>query len=79
MKRKEEMDRLREMSVDELREEADRLKESLFRLSFRKSLSDLGAVNDIRREKKILARVKTFIRQQEIKTVTTSTQTGETV
>lgn len=79
MKRKEEMDRLREMSVDELREEADRLKESLFRLSFRKSLSDLGAVNDIRREKKILARVKTFIRQQEIKTVTTSNQTGETV
>lgn len=68
MKRKEELERLREMSVDDLREEADRLKESLFRLGFRKALSDMSAVNDIRREKKTLARIRTFIRQRETET-----------
>jgi large subunit ribosomal protein L29 len=65
MKRKEELERLREMSLDELREEADRLKESLFRLGFRHALHDTDAVKDLRREKKILARIKTFIRQIE--------------
>lgn len=65
MKRKEEMERLREMSVEDLREEADRLKESLFRLKFKYALSDMEAVKDIRREKKTLARIHTFIRQQE--------------
>ncbi len=70
MKRKEEMDRLREMSVEDLHEEADRLKESLFRLNFRHALSDMSAVNDIRREKKTLARIKTFIRQRETETQT---------
>lgn len=64
MKRKEELERLNEMSVDELREEADRLKESLFRLKFRHALSDMEAVNNIRREKKTLARINTFIRQR---------------
>lgn len=67
MKRKEELDRLREMSVDDLREEADRLKESLFRLKFRHALSDMEAVKDIRREKKTLARINTYIRQLEAK------------
>ena len=65
MKRKEQIERLNEMSLEELREEADRLKESLFRLSFRHALSDMSAVNDLRREKKTLARIKTFIKQRE--------------
>ena len=68
MKRKEEMERLREMSIEDLREEADRLKESLFRLKFRHALSDMEAVKDIRREKKTLARINTFISQQETET-----------
>ena len=63
MKRKEELERLNEMSVEDLREEADRLKESLFRLKFRHALSDMEAVKDIRREKKTLARINTFIRR----------------
>ncbi len=37
MKRKEEMDQLRDMSVDELKDQADTLKESLFRLKFHKT------------------------------------------
>jgi large subunit ribosomal protein L29 len=65
MKRKEEMERLNEMSIEDLREEADRLKESLFRLKFRHALSDMEAVKDVRREKKTLARINTFIRQRE--------------
>lgn len=65
MKRKEELSQLRDMSVEELREQADALKESLFRLKFKKSLGVGDAVNDVRREKKTLARVYTLIRQRE--------------
>ena len=38
MKRKEQIDQLRDMNVDELKDQADALKESLFRLKFRKTL-----------------------------------------
>ena len=65
MKRKEQLEQLREMELDELKEQADSLKESLFRLKFRKSLGVGEVVNDIRREKKTLARVYTLIRQRE--------------
>jgi len=65
MKRKEQMEQLQEMSVDELRDQADALKESLFRLKFRKTLGVGETVGDIRREKKTLARVYTLIQQKE--------------
>ncbi len=65
MKKKEIMDQLRDMSVEELREQADSLKESLFRLKFKKSLGVGESINDIRRERKTLARVFTLIQQKE--------------
>jgi len=65
MKRKEQLDQLREMEIDELREQADSLKESLFRLKFRKTLGVGETVNDIRREKRTLARVYTLITERE--------------
>lgn len=65
MKRKEELEQLREMSLEELRDQADALKESLFRLKFKKSLGVGDTVGDIRREKKTLARVFTLINQKE--------------
>lgn len=65
MKRKEQLDRLKELSIDELREEADRLKESLFRLKFKKTLGVGQTAADVIREKKTLARVNTMIRQKE--------------
>ena len=65
MKRKEQLEQLREMNLDELREQADSLKESLFRLKFRKTLGVGETVNDIRREKKTLARVYTLISEKE--------------
>lgn len=65
MKRTEQLEQLRDMNLVELRDQADALKESLFRLKFRKSLGVGETVNDIRREKKTLARVYTLIRQKE--------------
>lgn len=67
MKKKEVLEQLREMNNDELREQADSLKESLFRLKFKKSLGVGDSVKDIRRERKTLARVNTLIQQREPK------------
>ena len=61
MKRKEQLDQLKDMSLEELNDQADALKESLFRLKFRKTLGVGETVSDIRREKKTLARVYTLI------------------
>jgi large subunit ribosomal protein L29 len=66
MKKKEVMEQLQQMSLEELREQADTLKESLFRLKFKKSLGVGDTIGDIRREKKTLARVYTLIRQREM-------------
>ncbi len=67
MKKKEILEQLGAMDTNELREQADSLKESLFRLKFKKSLGVGDSVNDIRREKKTLAQVKTLINQREPK------------
>lgn len=61
MKVKEQLDQLRDMSGEELKDQADALKESLFRLKFRKALGVGDTLADIRREKKTLARVYTLL------------------
>lgn len=53
------------MTADELKEQADALKESLFRLKFRKTLGMGEVLKDIRREKKTLARVYTLLNKKE--------------
>jgi ribosomal protein L29 len=65
MKVKEQLDQLREMNAQELTDQADALKESLFRLKFRKALGVGDVVNDIRREKKTLARVYTVLGEKD--------------
>jgi ribosomal protein L29 len=65
MKRKEQLDQLGEMTIAELTDQADALKESLFRLKFRKTLGVGEVVKDIRREKKTLARVYTLLGKKE--------------
>ncbi len=65
MKRREEVERLTNMSEEELRGEAQRLKESLFRLNFKLALGEVDAVKTVRREKKTLARVQTLLRQRQ--------------
>lgn len=66
MKRREQLNQLKDMSLDELKEQADSLKESLFRLKFRKTLGVGESASNIANEKKTLARVYTAIRQREI-------------
>lgn len=79
MKRKEQLDQLKEMNADELKEQADALKESLFRLKFRKALGVGEVVNDIRREKKTLARVYTLLKDKKADVPATpgATETAE--
>jgi ribosomal protein L29 len=65
MKVKEQLTQLREMNETELTEQADALKESLFRLKFRRTLGVGDTVKDIRRERKTLARVHTLMNQRK--------------
>jgi ribosomal protein L29 len=65
MKRKDQLEQLKDMSVDELKDQADALKESLFRLKFRRTLGVGEVVKDIRREKKTLARVYTLLNKKD--------------
>ena len=64
MKKREELDHLRDLSDEDLKEEASRLKESLFRLNFKLALGEMDTVKTVRREKKTLARVQTLMRQR---------------
>ncbi|MDT4965481.1 MAG: Ribosomal protein [Acidobacteriota bacterium] len=63
-KRREELDRLLDTNDEDLRAEAARLKESLFRLNFKLALGEVDAVKNIREEKKSLARINTIMRER---------------
>jgi large subunit ribosomal protein L29 len=65
MKRREEVDKLRDMADEDLQAEAARLKESLFRLNFKLALGEIDAVKKMRQEKKSLARLRTIERERE--------------
>ena len=65
MKRRDELNKLQDLSGEELGAEAQRLKESLFRLNFKLALGEMDAVKTIRREKKSLARIQTMLRERE--------------
>lgn len=64
MKKREEIDKYREMAEEELRAEAARLRESLFRLNFKLALGEVDAIKRIRQEKKALARIETISTQR---------------
>lgn len=64
MKKREELDKLRDMANEELQGEAARLRESLFRLNFKLALGEVDAVKRIRQEKKSLARIETILRSK---------------
>ena len=64
MKRREELDKYRDLGGEELRAEAARLRESLFRLNFKLALGEVDAVKRIRQEKKSLARIETLSKQR---------------
>lgn len=64
MKKQEELEKLRDMADEELRAEAARLRESLFRLNFKLALGEVDAVKRIRQERKSLARIETIAQQR---------------
>jgi large subunit ribosomal protein L29 len=64
VKRREELDRLRDLTNEDLQGEAARLKESLFRLNFKLALGEVDAVKRIREEKKSLARINTLVKER---------------
>ncbi len=65
MKRREELDKYRDLSEEELTAEKARLKESLFRLKFKLALGEVDAVKRIREEKRSLARLQTLLQQRQ--------------
>jgi large subunit ribosomal protein L29 len=65
MKRREELDKMLDLSAEELQAETARLRESLFRLKFKLALGEVDAVKRIRDEKKSLARLQTITRQRQ--------------
>ena len=65
MKRREEVDRYRDLSDEDLQAETARLKESLFRLNFKLALGEVDAIKKMRQEKKSLARIRTIARERE--------------
>jgi len=66
MKRREEVDKYRDMADEDLAAEADRLKESLFRLNFKLALGEVDTIRKLRQEKKSLARLRTEVRHREM-------------
>ena len=66
MKKREEVDKYRDLPDDDLHAEAARLKESLFRLNFKLALGEVEAIKKMRQEKKSLARIQTLVREREI-------------
>ncbi len=65
MKRREEVDKYRDLSDEDLQAETARLKESLFRLNFKLALGEVDAIKKMRQEKKSLARIRTIARERE--------------
>jgi large subunit ribosomal protein L29 len=58
---------LKEMTNDELANELKNLKQELFNLRFQSATGQLGNVMVIQKTKKDIARVKTIIRERELK------------
>jgi large subunit ribosomal protein L29 len=59
---KPKLEKVREQASDDLIKRITEIKESLFRLNFKKALGDNDTVKRIRNEKKELAQLKTILR-----------------
>lgn len=63
---KAKMDDIRKLSTEDLAKRELELKESLFRLNFKKVLGDIDTIGQIRKDKTALARVKTILRARAL-------------
>ena len=61
-----EIDDLRALTDDDLMEEIDATYRSLMNLRFRAATMQLANVNEIRKGKKRIARIKTVMREREL-------------
>jgi large subunit ribosomal protein L29 len=63
---KAKLDKVRELTSDDLVKRIGEIKESLFRLNFKKSLGDTDVVKQLRKERKELARLLTLLRGRQL-------------
>jgi large subunit ribosomal protein L29 len=63
---KAKLDSVRQLSSEDLANRIGEIKESLFRLNFRKALGDTETVKRIRLDRKELARLKTLLRARAL-------------
>lgn len=63
---KAKLDKVRQQSSEDLVKRVLEIKESLFRLNFKKSLGDIDTVRQIRADKRELARLKTLLRARQL-------------
>ncbi|MGA1367126.1 MAG: 50S ribosomal protein L29 [Blastocatellia bacterium] len=63
---KAKLDSVRQQSSEALASRIGEIKESLFRLNFRKALGDTDTVKRIRLDRKELARLKTLLRARAL-------------
>jgi len=63
---KAKLDSVRQQSSEDLANRIGEIKESLFRLNFRKALGDTETVKRIRLDRKELARLKTLLRARAL-------------
>jgi len=60
------LDKARQQTSEDLVKRVLEIKESMFRLNFKKSMGDTSTVKQIRAEKKELARLKTLLRLRQL-------------
>lgn len=63
---KSKLEKVREQSSEELAKRVGEIKESLFRLKFKKALGDTDTVQRLRKERKELARLLTLLRARQL-------------
>lgn len=63
---KSKLEKVREQSSEELAARILEIKESMFRLNFKKALGDTDTVRQLRRERKEMARLQTVLRARQL-------------
>ncbi len=63
---KSKLEKMRQQSSEDLANRAVEIRESLFRLKFKKALGDNDTVTNIRKEKRELARLLTLLRARQL-------------
>ena len=63
---KSKLEKVREQSNEDVAKRVGEIKESLFRLKFKKALGDNDTVSRLRKERKELARLLTLLRARQL-------------